>query len=171
MNYPDHFSLHPGHLIFRSHDFVSLKIKTWPGLFIGVKHKITRIVYWYKNVYFSPGYLTWTLMKRDTWHPTAAHQVAHVFPRTLRNQADGTFLLNELSEAIDRSRDQHRAATSLVVLENSQGSGKVLPLEYVRQVSGGQQWDGLDPGAIQRTYIHCPKPTSRCILVLFTLLK
>src|SRR5512141_2683259 len=53
-------------------------------------------------------------------------------PQPLENQPDGTLALGDIEGAI-KPDDPHFARTRLIVLENTTG-GKVLPLQYMREV-------------------------------------
>ena len=61
-----------------------------------------------------------------------------VHPRTLPNNADGTIDLTLLRAKI-RTEDIHFPVTKLICLENTHNycGGKILPLEYLDQVSPG----------------------------------
>lgn len=59
-----------------------------------------------------------------------------VFPQTIKNQEDGTLLLDEISAAI-RPDDVHHPVTKQVILENTQNrcGGAVLTPAYTQQVA------------------------------------
>lgn len=57
-----------------------------------------------------------------------------VYPHTLRNQPDGSILLEDIRAAV-RGTDIHQPVTRLLVLENTHNrcGGTVLPVEYLQQ--------------------------------------
>jgi len=59
-----------------------------------------------------------------------------VHSRTLKNREDGTLALEDIRAAIRTVSDDHFPVTKVVTLENTQNKcgGKVLPVEYVREV-------------------------------------
>ncbi|XP_060588289.1 uncharacterized protein LOC132743742 [Ruditapes philippinarum] len=63
-------------------------------------------------------------------------QFAGVMARTIQNNDDGTFDLDELCRVIRPVNDVHQPITKLICLENSQNfcGGKALPLSFLKQV-------------------------------------
>jgi threonine aldolase len=63
-------------------------------------------------------------------------QFAGVMARTIQNNDDGTFDLDELCRVIRPVNDVHQPITKLICLENSQNfcGGKALPLSHLKQV-------------------------------------
>ena len=61
-------------------------------------------------------------------------------PRTIHNNDDGTFDLDELCKVIRPLTDVHQPFTKLICLENSQNycGGKALPLSFLKEVSHGE---------------------------------
>lgn len=75
------------------------------------------------------------------WEAGGMAVLGSIQPQPLENQADGTIALADIEGAI-KPDDPHFARTRLIVLENTTG-GKVLPLNYMREVSQLAQRHGL----------------------------
>jgi threonine aldolase len=75
------------------------------------------------------------------WEAGGMAVLGSIQPQPLENQADGTIRLEDIAAAI-KPDDAHFARSKLVVLENTTG-GKVLPLQYVQQVSSLVRGRGL----------------------------
>ncbi|XP_055381134.1 uncharacterized protein LOC129611806 [Condylostylus longicornis] len=65
-----------------------------------------------------------------------ASHIAGVHIRTIKNEKNGTFSLEEFKQKI-RSYDQHEPITALVIVENTHNmcGGKVIPLEWIEELS------------------------------------
>ena len=67
------------------------------------------------------------------WEGGGMAVLGSIQPQPVENQPDGTLRLQDIEAAI-KPDDPHFARTRLIALENTTG-GKVLPLDYLRQVS------------------------------------
>lgn len=67
------------------------------------------------------------------WEAGGMAVLGSIQPQPLELQPDGTLLLSDIEAAI-KPDDPHFARTRLIVIENTVG-GKVLPLEYMRDVA------------------------------------
>lgn len=66
------------------------------------------------------------------WEAGGMAVLGSIQPQPLENEADGTIALSAIEAAI-KPDDSHFAITRLVVMENTTG-GKVLPMDYLREV-------------------------------------
>lgn len=66
------------------------------------------------------------------WEAGGMAVLGSIQPQPLENDADGTIALSAIEAAI-KPDDSHFAITRLVVMENTTG-GKVLPMDYLREV-------------------------------------
>ncbi|MDP2714162.1 low-specificity L-threonine aldolase [Rheinheimera sp.] len=76
------------------------------------------------------------------WEGGGMAVLGSIQPQPLELQSDGTLLLSDIAAAI-KPDDPHFARTRLVVIENSVG-GKVLPLQYMRDVAQLAKDKGLN---------------------------
>ena len=75
------------------------------------------------------------------WEAGGMAVLGSIQPQPLELQADGTLALSDIAAAI-KPDDPHFARTRLIVIENSVG-GKVLPLQYMRDVAALAKDKGL----------------------------
>ena len=69
-------------------------------------------------------------------HDFSRYKIAHVHPRSIPDGADGVFDLDLLEDLVRPLNDAHQPRSALIAVENSHNNcgGKVLPLEYLKQV-------------------------------------
>ncbi|MCF8178118.1 MAG: low-specificity L-threonine aldolase [Sulfuritalea sp.] len=75
------------------------------------------------------------------WEAGGMAVLGSIQPQPLENQADGSIALTDIEAAI-KPDDPHFARTRLIALENTTG-GKVLPLQYMRDVRALAERHGL----------------------------
>lgn len=75
------------------------------------------------------------------WEGGGMAVLGSIQPQPLELQSDGTLALSDIAAAI-KPDDPHFARTRLIVIENSVG-GKVLPLQYMRDVAALAKDKGL----------------------------
>jgi len=67
------------------------------------------------------------------WEQGGVAQLCGIMPRTLKNNDDGTFDVQELRNQFCTGKDPHKCVTRLVTIENT-FNGRILPMEFMKEV-------------------------------------
>lgn len=77
--------------------------------------------------------------------PHLGKQVGSLHPRTVKNESDGTFSIEELTSKIRNPNDRYVPKTALVSVENTHNrcGGNVMPMDFMDQVAQVCKTHGL----------------------------